>query len=73
MEANGIGLGVVLPDPDERDTSASFVYWQNPPRFNDQRKLNLIRMGQMMDVRLSVNKPERTDSLPPPSTTQQEF
>lgn len=73
MEANGIGLGVVLPDPDVRDTSASFVYWQNPPRFNDQRKLNLIRMGQMMDVRLSVNKPERTDSLPPPSTTQQEF
>lgn len=65
LEANGISLGVVLPDPDVRDTTASFVYWQNPPRFNEQKKLNLIRMGQMMDIRLSVNKPERVDSIAP--------
>jgi eukaryotic-like serine/threonine-protein kinase len=67
LEANGINLGVVLPDPDVRDTSASFVYWQNPPRYNDQKKLNLIRMGQMMDIRLSLIKPERTDSVAAPS------
>lgn len=63
LEANGISLGVVLPDPDVTDTSAGFVYWQNPPRFNEQKKRNMIRMGQMMDVRLSLIKPERTDSI----------
>ena len=66
LEASGINLGVVLPDPDVRDTTAGFVYWQNPPRFNEQRKLNMIRMGQMMDLRLSLARPERADSLPPP-------
>lgn len=66
LEANGISLGVVLPDPDVVDTSAAYVYWQNPPRFNDQKKRNMIRMGQMMDVRLSLSMPERTDSIAPP-------
>jgi hypothetical protein len=46
-----------------KDTTSGFVYWQNPPRFNDQRKLNMIRMGQMMDLRLSLARPERTDSV----------
>lgn len=63
LEANGIGIGVVLPDQDVKDTTSGFVYWQNPPRFNDQRKLNMIRMGQMMDLRLSLARPERTDSV----------
>jgi beta-lactam-binding protein with PASTA domain len=64
LEASGINLGVVLPDPDLRDTTAGFVYWQNPPRFNEERKLNRIRTGQMMDIRLSAIKPERPDSIP---------
>ena len=62
MEANGINLGVVLPDADLKDTTAGFVYWQNPARFNEERKMNRIRMGQMMDIRLSTIKPERPDS-----------
>jgi eukaryotic-like serine/threonine-protein kinase len=62
LEANGINLGVVLPDTDLKDTTAGFVYWQNPARFNEERKLNRIRMGQMMDIRLSAIKPERPDS-----------
>lgn len=62
LEANGINLGVVLPDADLKDTTAGFVYWQNPARFNEERKMNRIRMGQMMDIRLSTIKPERPDS-----------
>lgn len=64
LEGSGINLGVVLPDADLKDTTAGFVYWQNPPRFNEDRKLNRIRMGQMMDIRLSAIQPERTDSVP---------
>ncbi|HEX5669440.1 MAG TPA: PASTA domain-containing protein [Chitinophagaceae bacterium] len=71
LEANGINLGVVLPDADLKDTTAGFVYWQNPARFNEERKLNRIRMGQMMDIRLSAIKPERPDTIPlPPSENQ---
>lgn len=63
LEASGISLGVVLPDPDVRDTLSGFIYWQNPPRFTEENKLNTIRMGQMMDIRLSVNRPERDTTL----------
>jgi eukaryotic-like serine/threonine-protein kinase len=71
LEASGINLGVVLPDADLKDTTAGFVYWQNPARFNEERKLNRIRMGQMMDIRLSAIKPERPDStLLPPTENQ---
>ncbi len=66
LEANGIDLGVVLPDIDLRDTVSGFVYWQNPARFNAEGKMNRIRMGQMMDIRLSAVKPQRTDSVPAP-------
>jgi hypothetical protein len=48
------------------DTSAGFVYWQNPMPFDEQQMNNSIRSGQLMDIRLSLEKPERkTDSLPP--------
>ncbi len=68
IEASGISFSVILLDPDLKDTTAGYVYWQNPERFTEDRKINRIRPGQMMDVRLSLVKPERvTDSLPPPS------
>ena len=58
MEANGIDLFVVL-DPDLKDTMAGFVYWQNPERWGDDRRLNRIRAGQMIDIKLSAVRPQR--------------
>ena len=66
LEASGIDIGVVLPDNDLRDTAAGYVYWQNPTKYNEEGKLNRIRTGQMMDIRLTAVKPERTDSVPQP-------
>ncbi len=59
LEANGINLGVVLPDLDVTDTASGFIYWQNPPRFTEDKRLNSIRSGQMMDIRLSLQVPVR--------------
>lgn len=59
LEGNGINLGVVLPDADVRDTATGFIYWQNPSRFTDDNRLNTIRMGQIMDIRLSLVAPVR--------------
>ncbi len=61
-EANGIELFVVL-DSDLRDTTAGFVYWQNPERLDRDRRINRIRAGQIMDIRLGATRPEpRIDS-----------
>ena len=59
LESSGINLGVVLPDAGLTDTLAGFVYWQNPDRFNEEHRINRIRSGQMMDIKLSIVKPER--------------
>ncbi|MFN7279387.1 MAG: PASTA domain-containing protein [bacterium] len=61
LEATGISLGVVLLDPDLTDTTAGFVYWQNPAPLAEDLRPNLIRAGQMMDIRLSLTKPERPE------------
>lgn len=64
LEANGIMLGSVVPESEVRDTLAAYVYRQQPERLNFARKLNRMRQGQMIDIWLSVEKPERkTDSL----------
>jgi len=64
MELNGITPGVILLDDDLVDTTLGFIYWQNPNPFDDQLKVNMIRPGQLMDIRISAIKPERkTDSV----------
>lgn len=66
LEVNGLNAGVILLDENLVDTSAGFVYWQNPMPYDEQQMNNSIRSGQLMDIRLSLEKPERkTDSLPP--------
>jgi beta-lactam-binding protein with PASTA domain len=61
LEATGISLGVVLLDPDLTDTATGYVYWQNPNPLAEDLRPNLIRAGQMMDIRLSLAKPERAE------------
>jgi beta-lactam-binding protein with PASTA domain len=58
LEAGGIG-SLPIPDPDVRDTANAFVYRQSPERYDEDRKMNRIRQGQMIDIWLSVIKPDR--------------
>jgi len=75
LDSSGINLGVILPDVDVKDTAAAFVYWQNPPKYTEDRKSNRIRSGQMMDLRLSVIMPVRqnpdSSRLPSPEKSDQ--
>lgn len=59
LEANGIILGSVIADVSIADSSAAFVFWQQPDRINPDGTVNRIRPGQMMDLRITPNKPER--------------
>ncbi|HVK97750.1 MAG TPA: PASTA domain-containing protein [Flavisolibacter sp.] len=75
LDAQGIILGAVIVEPNVRDTASSFVYWQRPtPKTEDGKRLS-IRSGQMMDIRLQVEKPVR-DSVPnnnlPPDNLQEQ-
>lgn len=64
MELNGITPGVILLDDDLVDTTLGFIYWQNPNPFDNQLNVNMIRPGQLMDIRISAIKPERkTDTV----------
>ncbi|HRP55565.1 PASTA domain-containing protein [Agriterribacter sp.] len=59
LEANGIIPGSVIPDGTIEDPGASFVFRQQPERYNDNGNLNHIRKGQMIDIWITNNKPVR--------------
>jgi beta-lactam-binding protein with PASTA domain len=59
LEVNGLNTGVVLLDDNITDTADGFVYWQNPMPYNDQQMVNQIRAGQLLDIRLSLLKPDK--------------
>jgi beta-lactam-binding protein with PASTA domain len=62
LEGHGILIGAIIPDADVTDTLNSWIYKQNPGRFDDDKRLLHIRSGQTMDVWLQSNKPSG-DSL----------
>lgn len=57
IESSGISFGVVLADPDVRDTCNAYIYWQSPERMDAERRYRYIRSGQLMDVKLQVEQP----------------
>ncbi|GAC1427305.1 MAG: hypothetical protein NVS1B13_15430 [Flavisolibacter sp.] len=57
LDAQGLSLGAVLTDPSVRDIPNSFVYWQNPSTRTPDGKVARILPGQMIDVRLGIDKP----------------
>ena len=60
LQAHGLGFGVVIADG-IKDTANAYIYWQNPGRFDDDKKFRYIRSGQLMDIKLQEEKPV-TDS-----------
>jgi eukaryotic-like serine/threonine-protein kinase len=66
LEANGLAFGSVLA-PGIEDTANAYIYWQNPARYDDEKKFRYIRSGQLMDVRLQKDKPvmDSTVVVPP--------
>jgi eukaryotic-like serine/threonine-protein kinase len=59
LEATGLIVGAVVPDKDIRDTTNSYVYRQSPDRFDEDKNLNRIRQGQIIDIWLGAQKPVR--------------
>ena len=66
MEGVGLEFGSVVPEPGIKDTLNAFIYWQSPPRLTEDRRVNRIHPGQLIDIRLSVEKPAVSDSVVAP-------
>lgn len=64
LDQNGILLGAVVADPDVIDSSAAFIWKQNPPRYDDQHEPVYINPGQLMDLWISAERKTITDSIP---------
>jgi beta-lactam-binding protein with PASTA domain len=67
IESNGLTINLVIPDPEVTDTATAYVYRQSPERWTPDRRVNRIRIGESMDLFLSVLKPQTsadTTSLP---------
>ena len=62
LEANGIVIGAIVTDANVADTCNAWIYKQNPERFDDGKRIQMIRSGQTIDVWLQVDKPVKTDS-----------
>lgn len=57
----GLEFGVILA-PGITDTCNAYIFWQNPNRYDDERKLRIIRPGQLIDIRLQEERPESDSS-----------
>ena len=66
LESNGLVIGAVVAEG-VTDTLNAFIFWQNPERFDEEKKILHIRPGQTMDVKLQVDKPVKdTTGIPLP-------
>jgi eukaryotic-like serine/threonine-protein kinase len=56
IESHGLMIGSVRA-PGVSDTMNAYINWQNPERFDVDKKFQYIRTGQTMDVILQTEKP----------------
>ena len=53
LDQSGIIIAAVIADPGVKDTAAAFVYRTTPPRYDEERRAQYIRPGQLIDLYLS--------------------
>lgn len=57
MEGNGLEFGSKVVDAAVKDSANAYIYRQSPPRFTEDRRINRIHQGQLIDIWLSADKP----------------
>ena len=61
LDSSGIGISLVV-DPDVKDTLASFIYKQSPPKLNENKEPVYMQSGQIMDLWISAEMKVLPDS-----------
>jgi len=57
LESAGVGIGAIVIDANITDTARAWIYKQSPERFDDEKRIQRIRSGQLIDVWLQADKP----------------
>jgi len=57
LESAGVGIGAIVIDANITDTANAWIYKQSPERFDDEKRIQRIRSGQLIDVWLQADKP----------------
>ncbi len=57
MEGNNLEFGSRVFDPSVKDSVSAYIYRQSPPRLTEDRRVNRIHQGQLIDIWLSAQKP----------------
>lgn len=57
LESAGVGIGAIVIDANITDTTRAWIYKQSPERFDDEKRIQRIRSGQLIDVWLQADKP----------------
>ncbi|HNU15031.1 MAG TPA: penicillin-binding protein, partial [Chitinophagaceae bacterium] len=52
-----VGIGAIVIDANITDTTRAWIYKQSPERFDDEKRIQRIRSGQLIDVWLQADKP----------------
>ncbi|MES1216602.1 MAG: PASTA domain-containing protein [Bacteroidota bacterium] len=68
LAPNGINIGSVIADAGVTDTLNAYIYWQSPSRYDEDKNVQHIRAGQLMDVKVSLQRPSGDSTQ---ATTQQ--
>jgi hypothetical protein len=66
LESYGLSLGATAFEPGVADSANAYIYVQQPEAILPDGRMNTIRQGQSINVRLQGQRPVRaTDSIPP--------
>jgi len=63
LEGIGINIAGIIADGEIKDTAAAFIYRQNPETFDEEKRPQYIRPGQLMDLYISPVMPAPKDSV----------
>lgn len=67
LESYGLNLGATAFEPGVADSTNAYIYVQQPEAILPDGRMNMIRQGQSINVRLQGQRPVRaTDSIPAP-------
>ena len=57
LERAGVGIGAIVLDANVSDTISAWIYKQSPERLDDEKRIQRIRSGQLIDIWLQAEKP----------------
>jgi eukaryotic-like serine/threonine-protein kinase len=63
IESKGLSFGARIAEGNIKDTMSAYIIWQDPQKFDDEKKMVYIRSGQMINVRFSAVRKVNLDTV----------